>query len=367
MSALQIKKIKTLVPVLIVIFQVFLLSFSIFFIYSSNVFAYDTCGGASASCYESYDTTCVTSSSYYSDRYLNCSGTQVFWEYRQDAEGIWYRTDSSAGSACSWTDHISRYLKSCNECCASGSGGVSSPSTFSVTAEPTTKIVYPGGMVTYNITVTPSGYAGTVNLDTMDAGANTCPTNAICTFSPTFVTITDTTAKTSTLTITTNSSIAIQHNNVVARGVDGSIVSAASIALDVKPNPTLYCDSTWRNMPGFYPASKLSAVRWDYYGSPVLRLFAPYSSGGYGGYIMGWCFFSTGGGICQDPYIATGYNVNTSAVDIYATQPIVFIKGADNNTYSLNVNISSEIFNLGVLSKPWDSPHSIIDDRGRLW
>ena len=91
--------------------------------------------------------------------------------------------------------------------------------------------------------------------------------------------------------VTTQTDIAVTTNiggyNIGINGVDrnnSAIKDYKIVGLAVKEDTKLYCDNTntWRNVPNVPPTSKLSAIKVDYYGETVLRLFAPYTSGSYG-------------------------------------------------------------------------------------
>jgi uncharacterized repeat protein (TIGR01451 family) len=118
---------------------------------------------------------------------------------------------------------------------------------FDTNVSPATRATVPNGSAQYTVTITPSaGFTGTVNLS-----ATGLPAGASANFSPTSVSITDATSKTSTLTVTTTGGTPLGSFSLTITGTAGStihstmaalkVVSASSIDLAVtksaSPNP----------------------------------------------------------------------------------------------------------------------------------
>lgn len=352
-------------------FLVFLLTFSLFFIYDNIVFAYDTC--RIDSCYEGYEDTCVTDNTYYSDRYLYCEGTQVFWEYRQyPITGEWYRTDSSGGGSCSTTDHISSYLESCNGCCSTGGGPV--PSTFSVAISPSLNTVYPGYSASHTVTVTPDNYTGIVNLDM----AGTCPANATCTFSPTSATFvsTDTTAITSNLTITTNPSIAIQNYTITARGIDTApepdLTEFVSASLEViaKPPNQAICDGAWHQMPGGgnTPSQPVGIQLGSVYSDKIGFVIRGTDNQTY----YRTCDFSGSECYLNNNWTGIGGSPYYSPRTFFGADWDFNNKYSDKTywskfLHSIPMNTWSNWTYVGTGDEPWGTPYRFTDKIGRTW
>lgn len=99
---------------------------------------------------------------------------------------------------------------------------------FSVAVAPSPIAVTPSGSATYNVTVTPlNGFTGTVNLS-----GSSSPAGPVPSFSPSSVTITSG-ALTSTLTVATNASTAIQNYTITATGNGTGFTHTASVVLSV--------------------------------------------------------------------------------------------------------------------------------------
>jgi uncharacterized repeat protein (TIGR01451 family) len=124
--------------------------------------------------------------------------------------------------------------------------GAASPD-FSVTGSPSLQTVAPGNGTSYNVTVTPfAGFTGMVSLSLsgLPAGAN-------ASFSPASVSITDTSAKTSTLSVTTGAGTPVgtfpltitaisgmlQHTTNVSLRVVSSTSADVSVSKTASPNP----------------------------------------------------------------------------------------------------------------------------------
>jgi uncharacterized repeat protein (TIGR01451 family) len=118
---------------------------------------------------------------------------------------------------------------------------------FDINVSPAARATVPNGSAQYTVTITPSaGFTGTVNLS-----ATGLPAGASANFSPTSVSITDATSKTSTLTVTTTGGTPLGSFSLTITGIAGStshtnaadlkVVSAASVDLAVtksaSPNP----------------------------------------------------------------------------------------------------------------------------------
>lgn len=120
---------------------------------------------------------------------------------------------------------------------------------FSVAGSPSLQTVAPGGGTSYNITVTPSGgFTGMVSLSVtgLPAGANES-------FNPTAVNITNTSAQTSTLSVTTGANTPVgtfpltvtatsgglQHTTNVSLRVISSSSADVSISKTASPNPAI--------------------------------------------------------------------------------------------------------------------------------
>jgi uncharacterized repeat protein (TIGR01451 family) len=106
----------------------------------------------------------------------------------------------------------------------------SSPADYTLTATPSTQTVAPGGNISYTVNVTPSGgFTGSVNLS-----ASGLPTGASASFNPTPVNITDTSAKTSTMTVTTSASTPVGTYQITVTATNGSLQHTAIVSLRVQ-------------------------------------------------------------------------------------------------------------------------------------
>ena len=118
---------------------------------------------------------------------------------------------------------------------------------FDINVSPASRATVPSGSAQYTVTITPSaGFAGTVNLT-----ATGLPSGASANFSPTSLTITDATSKTSTLTVTTTPGTPLGNATLTITGTAGGtihstqatlkVVSASSVDLAItksaSPNP----------------------------------------------------------------------------------------------------------------------------------
>jgi uncharacterized repeat protein (TIGR01451 family) len=129
---------------------------------------------------------------------------------------------------------------------ASSQPATSSPD-FSVSGSPALQTVAPGNGTSYNVTVTPfAGFTGSVSLSIsgLPAGAN-------ASFNPTSINITDTTAKTATLSVTTSAGTPVgtfpltitaisgmlQHTTNMSLRVVSSTSADVSVSKTASPNP----------------------------------------------------------------------------------------------------------------------------------
>jgi hypothetical protein len=113
--------------------------------------------------------------------------------------------------------------------CTSGGAGAD----FSVTPSPASRTITPGGSTNYTITVTSlNGYKGPVTLS-----YSNCPANAICSLSPTSVTVPDGSFATATLSVTTTSSITPNSYTIPVSATDGTLTHSTSVGLTVSPPP----------------------------------------------------------------------------------------------------------------------------------
>ena len=109
------------------------------------------------------------------------------------------------------------------------SAPASTNADFSISATPFSRSVVPGGNTTYTVTVTPlAGFTGVVNLN-----ASGLPPGASATFNPATISITDTSSKTSILTITTNTSTLLGNNTINITASSGPLMHAATVVLQV--------------------------------------------------------------------------------------------------------------------------------------
>jgi uncharacterized repeat protein (TIGR01451 family) len=100
---------------------------------------------------------------------------------------------------------------------------------FSVGVSPAHRLVVPGGMTTYDITLTPSGgFTGVVNLS-----INGLPANAGSSFNPPSVNITASSSVTSTLTVTTTAATPLGNFQLTVTGTSGSLQRNATTTLNV--------------------------------------------------------------------------------------------------------------------------------------
>ncbi|MEK7501853.1 MAG: hypothetical protein AAB629_02930, partial [Patescibacteria group bacterium] len=198
--------------------------------------------------------------------YCYCCGAIVCYNELPSNPGQCY--SYSGGSGCTPS-----YI------CGGGDGGPTL-NTFSVAIEPSVGTANQGQGTSYTVTVTPDNYTGTVTLSSVgDCGTN----NITCSFPGGNTADLSTGTVYKDLRVDTTSGTGINNYTITVTGTDTvpepDLVDSASATLQVKDDPTLYCDSAWRNMPRFLPlASKLSALRWNYYGSVILGLFAPFNS-----------------------------------------------------------------------------------------
>ncbi len=120
---------------------------------------------------------------------------------------------------------------------------------FAVSASPPSRTVNPGNSTTYNITVTPAGgFTGSVALNVSGLSAD-----ASSAFNPSSITITDSNAKSSVLTITTTSSTPpgtytlnisassgnLHHNISVSLIVAGAASANLAVTKTASPNPAI--------------------------------------------------------------------------------------------------------------------------------
>ncbi|HEY6122554.1 MAG TPA: PQQ-dependent sugar dehydrogenase [Pyrinomonadaceae bacterium] len=100
---------------------------------------------------------------------------------------------------------------------------------ISISASPSSRAATPGGSAQYIVTVTPlAGFTGDVNLS-----ASGLPAGAGAAFNPTTVDITDASAKTSTVTITTTGATPLGTYPVTITGANGGTMRSAQISLRV--------------------------------------------------------------------------------------------------------------------------------------
>jgi glucose/arabinose dehydrogenase len=102
---------------------------------------------------------------------------------------------------------------------------------FSLTVTPSTQVIIPGATATYTVTATPSnGFTGAISL-----GITGLPSVAGTTFNPTSINITDANAKSSTITITNNSSTPLGSFPVTITGTSGSLTHTGSATFVTGP------------------------------------------------------------------------------------------------------------------------------------
>jgi uncharacterized repeat protein (TIGR01451 family) len=100
---------------------------------------------------------------------------------------------------------------------------------FDVGVAPSLRTVVPASSAQYTITITPSaGFTGIVNL-----GATGLPSGASANFNPTLVSITDASAKTATLTITTDPGTPLGDYPITVTGTSGSLMHNKQVTLKV--------------------------------------------------------------------------------------------------------------------------------------
>lgn len=350
----------------IIIFAVF----SIFFVGPSEVYAF----GCVESHLESIGWTLVCTDLNYGK---DCTHNDEYCSLCSNDSGL---TTYACRFLISSTPETCTSVYWTNQC--SGGPGPGPASSFTVSIGPSLQTIYQGYSTNYTVSVTPSNYTGTVNLD----HAGSCPANATCSFSPTSVAITDTSVKTSILTIVSNPSIAIQNYTITARGtdsVDSTKTSSASATLEVKVNPFASCDSQWHDIPWetfsnpyglvYAPGNSLSAARkWDgvYLSTEWNFSGAIYEHGlqtakclyGYGSSICWWgTSISSEGTGDNSIYSSQVYTENPS--DIYGDIN-KFFKDNSNNTWG---KVGSYYSNLGAISKPWGTLTTVTDKDGRNW
>jgi uncharacterized repeat protein (TIGR01451 family) len=109
------------------------------------------------------------------------------------------------------------------------SAPASSTPDFALILAPSIRSLVPGGSVQYSITVTPlAGFTGLVNLT-----ASALPPGASAAFNPASVNITDSSSKTSTLTISTTLGTPLGNHTVNTTGTAGAIMHASPATLRV--------------------------------------------------------------------------------------------------------------------------------------
>jgi aldose sugar dehydrogenase len=100
---------------------------------------------------------------------------------------------------------------------------------FDLGVTPPLRSVVPTASAEYNLTITPSaGFTGTVN-----PGVIGLPSGASATFNPASINITDASAKTSTLTITTGAGTPLGDYPITVNGSSGSLMHSKQVALKV--------------------------------------------------------------------------------------------------------------------------------------
>ncbi len=118
---------------------------------------------------------------------------------------------------------------------------------YSISILPGSRTVVPGGATTYTVTATPvGGFTGTISL-----GASGLSNDSTASFSPTTIAITDASAKSSTLTVTTTAATPpgtyslninttsgnLQHNGAAQLFVSGTASANLAITKTASPNP----------------------------------------------------------------------------------------------------------------------------------
>jgi uncharacterized repeat protein (TIGR01451 family) len=100
---------------------------------------------------------------------------------------------------------------------------------FSIASTPSTQTVAPGNGTAYNLTLTPSsGFTGQIALS-----ISGLPTGANASFNPSSVNITDATAQTSTLTVTTSAGTPVGTYPLTVTAISGSLQHTANVSLRV--------------------------------------------------------------------------------------------------------------------------------------
>jgi uncharacterized repeat protein (TIGR01451 family) len=128
---------------------------------------------------------------------------------------------------------------------------------YSITVSPASRTVVPGGGTTYTVTATPvGGFTGTISLS-----ASGFSNDSTASFSPTTIVITDASAKSSTLTVTTTAATPpgaytlnvdttsgnLQHGSMVQLFVSGTASANLAISKTASPNPaTSQANMTYR-------------------------------------------------------------------------------------------------------------------------
>ena len=114
--------------------------------------------------------------------------------------------------------------------------GSTSPD-FYLTANPGSQKIGQGGSTSYSVTVNPiNGYTNTVNLS-----LSGCPANATCSISPNSV---GPPYSPSTLSVSTNSSIAPGTYTITITGSDGTLTHTTSVSLIITPPPDFTITAT---------------------------------------------------------------------------------------------------------------------------
>ncbi len=103
------------------------------------------------------------------------------------------------------------------------------------------------------ITVTPANsFTGTVNLTCAVTSSPSNPTSPTCSLSPTSVSITGTTALTSTLTVTTAAGTTLGTYTIKVTGTSGSLSGSTSLCAEVSTSGTATCSSAATTSGDFY-------------------------------------------------------------------------------------------------------------------
>jgi uncharacterized repeat protein (TIGR01451 family) len=100
---------------------------------------------------------------------------------------------------------------------------------FAITATPSARAVIPGASGQYTVTITPlAGFTGPVNL-----AASGLPSGASASFNPTPIIISDATAKTATLTISTTAASPLGNNTITITASSGMNMHTAQVGLNI--------------------------------------------------------------------------------------------------------------------------------------